>query len=183
MCTGRMLPFKRISAYCKTNDNDDDDRHQLATREKKKRGVIRKTTIRQVRICRYVIPYLRSRFVGCIFIKGNGRGEERITLFVHISIHTHITTSPRSSNYGWAFRFFCFPTLSRVPHFERAGNKKREKGGWAPRILKSRGKTIRCKRGSTSFKFFKETSNYEGTNLNVYGQSVHFYRIRKLFFL
>lgn len=95
--------------------------------EKKKRGVIRKTTIRQVRICRYVIPYLRSRFVGCIFIKGNGRGEERITLFVHISIHTHITTSPRSSNYGWAFRFFCFPTLSRVPHLERAGNKKRKR--------------------------------------------------------
>lgn len=136
MCTGRMATFKRISAYCKTNDNDDDDRHQLATRERKKRSNKKNNNPPSSHLSlRHTISAVA--FCGMYFYKRERkRGRENHAVRSHFDSHPHYDKSA-VIKLRVSFSVFCFPTLSRVPHLERAGNKKEKKedelhGSWNP---------------------------------------------------
>ena len=67
-------------------------------------------------------------FCGMYFYKRERkRGRENHAVRSHFDSHPHYDKSAVIKLRVSFSVFFCFPTLSRVPHFERAGNKKEKK--------------------------------------------------------
>lgn len=117
-----MPPLKRISTYCKAND--DDDRHQLATHPLEKYNKKNNPPSSHLSL-RHTISAVA--FCGMYFYKRERkRGRENHAVRSHFDSHPHYDKSA-VIKLRVSFSVFCFPTLSRVPQLERAGNKKEKR--------------------------------------------------------